>query len=386
MVSVGEWGVVSYTDPKDVTRPLSMIASFADVDGRIFMYMMGDFYSVGSTLTISEASFGPTRNFSGAACGAEGDKDPEDPRCAKLSIEGSIAPCENDLVCTIGKQALFLRHPQMEDWPASHKFTVHELKPNDLWMIANYGGGVKINVEDYQSAILTHHQSLMHYGTKFIHLPEGRAVKTTGVESFKTKLESIKVPDWSMKVERSRWVVAHSLWSTVSTISVRLDGSAWGNIRSIVDGGTYEESSGKPVFYLPTPDPTNIDVERNPSITLTFSEAAIAERLDSEGRACGGLDSEDPLCARVLLSGKATRVTDGNELKILQMAFGERHPLAPWLAEGGSHTGGGYFTIEPNQIRILDYYGGATEVSVAEYLDWKVPQIERNQLRTSTQN
>merc|ERR1712157_300503 len=165
----------------------------------------------------------------------------------------------------------------------------------------------------------------------------------------------------------SRWIVAKSLWTTVSTISVRLKGSAWGNIRSVVDGSSYKESSGKPVFYLPTPDPTAIDVSKNPTISLTFSEAALAERLDEKGQVCGGLDPNDPLCAQVMIVGKAV-VLDKAALKKAEEAFGVRHPLAPWLAKGGSHTGGAYYTIEPEYITILDYYGGATEVSVQDYL------------------
>lgn len=159
----------------------------------------------------------------------------------------------------------------------------------------------------------------------------------------------------------------------VSTISVRLEGSAWGNIRSIVDGKVYEESTGLPVFYLPTPDPTSIDIGKDSTISLSFSEAAIAERLDATtGKTCGGLDTEDPLCARVMISGKAIKADD-SRIKIAEEAFKKCHTLAPWLAEGGSHTGGAYYTIEPEYITILDYYGGSTEISVKDYLEWKVP-------------
>ena len=80
----------------------------------------------------------------------------------------------------------------------------------------------------------------------------------------------------------------------VSTTSVRLNGAAWGNIRSIVDGAvsaTLEDSTGTPVFYLPTPDPTNVDVLHDTTIALSFSEASLTERLDPEThtKVCNGL-------------------------------------------------------------------------------------------------
>lgn len=128
-------------------------------------------------------------------------------------------------------------------------------------------------------------------------------------------------------------------------------------------------SSGLPVFYLPTPDPTNIDVGDNPTIALTFTEAALAERVDDDGKTCGGSDVGDPTCAQVLLQGTAIPVKDKAMLKQAEKAFGVRHPLAPWLAEGGSHTGGGYYTMDLAEVTILDYYGGTTAVGVDEYLN-----------------
>ena len=54
--------------------------------------------------------------------------------------------------------------------------------------------------------------------------------------------------------------------------------------------------------------------------------------------------------------------------KRLQHALGARHPLAPWLAHGGAHTGGKYYTIEISSLQFLDFYGGYAKLSVEEYL------------------
>ena len=432
MVSVGNWGAFSYPDSEDATRPRSTVTSFADVNGRIFMYLMGEHHANGGvTLTISEASFPPTTNFAKAACGAKGDADPEDPRCAKLSIEGRLAPCSNKLICAAGKRALFIKHPEMKKWPIDHDFEVHEFSPQDLWMIANYGGGGTIDVDDYHAAYPKHHPASAPGAID----GEIRGAIDPGVEELAFENGIDAVPDWDKKVERARWVVAHTLWTTgtyahlvgchlwrsnplsfplsmlliffamalsycscsgsslvslhplpqsmlqsnnknkkVSTISVRLNGSAWGNIRSVIDGASFLESTGKPVFYLPRPDPTYVDVHSNPTVSLLFSEAALPDRLDRTGNACDGLDAEDPLCARVMMTGTAIKVDDSEgRLKSIEDAFKKRHPLAPWLANGGAHTGGSYFTIDPDEITLLDYYGGATAVSLVDYLKWKVP-------------
>jgi len=393
LVNVSRWGVLSFPDPKDAKRPLTNIGSFADVKGRIFLYLMGPHTTDGDkgggiTLTMSEAALEPTSNFAGAACGADGDKDPEDPRCAKLSIEGNIAPCETEEVCAAGKEALFERHPQMRDWPKGHNFIVHELKPRDVWMIANYGGGGTIGLDAYQTATPKRHASLaLTQITPHGHGPPPHPVDVEASHpltfaQINEKDIFAKVPDWKNKAERARWVVAHSLWTTVSTISVRLHGSGWGNIRSTVDGTSYETSTGKPVFYLPKPDPTHVDVQTNPTVSLTFSEAALAERLDDNGASCGARDAMDPLCARVVITGKAVEVPDP---KTALEAFKKKHTLAPWLAKGGAHTGGNYYTIEPEQVTILDFYGGATSIAVSEYLAWKAPSssLENIYLRGS---
>lgn len=358
LVAQGNWGTVSYSNPDNPMKPLSMIASFADVDGRIFFYLM-EGNSFEACLTLSEAELQPFTNYAGAACGGEGKIDVEDPRCAKLSISGVISPCKNKEDCDAGESALFDRHPEMKEWPVDHNFTVYELTAiNDIWMIYDYGGGSSITLEEFQDAEPNHH-------------PKSDDISEVDREF--DKLYDFPRPHWDKKVERARWVVGKSLWSTVSTISVRLGGSSWGNIRSTVDGLSLQSSTGKPIFYLPTPDPTNIDVLQNQNISLQFSEASLAERLDDKGNSCGGMDAMDPLCACVMISGIAEKVTCPEHVKSGQKAFKERHPLAPWLWKGGAHTGGEYYTIEPQEIMLLDYYGGPTPVDVQKYLDWKVP-------------
>lgn len=111
-------------------------------------------------------------------------------------------------------------------------------------------------------------------------------------------------------------------------------------------------------------------MSENPKIVLSFTEAALHERVNSEGKPCSGMDAGDPRCAQVILTGTAVPVKDKGVLDQAMKAFARRHPLAPWLSEGGSHTDGSYFTIQLTKVVILDYFGGFTEVPVDEYLGY----------------
>ena len=144
-------------------------------------------------------------------------------------------------------------------------------------------------------------------------------------------------PPASKPAARARWLVANSMWTVVSTVSVHLPGKPWANVRSMADG-TGKNSTGLPVMYLPTPDPTSVDIAADAHCSLSFSEAALPQRLTGNGT-CGGMDAEDPTCARLVLSGKLRPLSTQKEINQAMIDLGERHPKAPWLAQGGAHTG-----------------------------------------------
>jgi len=96
----------------------------------------------------------------------------------------------------------------------------------------------------------------------------------------------------------------------------------------------------------------------------------LAERLGDDGSACGGMDAEDPTCAKLTLIGHATPLDDA-QVESAKRAFGAQHPRAKWLASGGAHTGGGFFTLEVTEIIFLRSYGGFTNLSPEAYLSWK---------------
>ena len=182
------------------------------------------------------------------------------------------------------------------------------------------------------------------------------------------------MPPWNETAARARWLVYNSLWTTVSTVSVMLDGKPWGNIRSIADG-VGANSTGLPFLYLPTPDPTAVDIRANAHATISLSEAAIGARVVNGTEICGDMDAEDPTCGRIHLNGKLIALTNHTAPAIsrAEASLGTRHPNAPWLAEGGAHTGGDYFTIELTSIDFLDMYGGFANLTVADYLAAPAP-------------
>ena len=89
--------------------------------------------------------------------------------------------------------------------------------------------------------------------------------------------------------------------------------------------GTGKNSTGLPVMYLPTPDPTSVDIAADAHCSLAFSEAALPQRLTGNGT-CGGMDAEDPTCARLVLSGKLTYISPISPLYLLQLRLSP-HPL-----------------------------------------------------------
>lgn len=175
----------------------------------------------------------------------------------------------------------------------------------------------------------------------------------------------------------ARWIVAKSLWTTISTVSSTNEGETFGNIRSVADGACFLGSSGLPYFNVPSPDPTAIDIGSDHRIVLSFTEASLAERVSGDGIPCEGKDAEDPTCAKISLIGHAKPLESDEDIKMAEQAFAAQHPRAPWLATGGGHTGGKYYSIHLHEIVFLRNYGGFATVSPDEYMNWK-PDPSKN--------
>lgn len=180
-------------------------------------------------------------------------------------------------------------------------------------------------------------------------------------------------PDVTGKAETARWMV-HSLdWGVVSTISSRLGekGSPaipFGNVYSFVDGPC-NKASGIPYLYGTYMDQSFADTKSNEMISLTLSESALPsvcpnEALDSCSLGPTG-DPENPMCARLTLTGKLVALDDDSEEhEFAQNAFFERHPaMANWPQGHGWVIA----KIVIQDIWLIDFFGGATVLDPKDY-------------------
>lgn len=88
---------------------------------------------------------------------AEGDfcrkhvYDPEDPRCARLTLTGKmveVGPEELDFA----KEAMFSRHPVMKKWPPEHDWFFMKLVLQQVWLQHWVGGVSVVPLEEYFKA------------------------------------------------------------------------------------------------------------------------------------------------------------------------------------------------------------------------------------------
>jgi hypothetical protein len=356
-------------NPDDSQPIFASILPFAsdEATGRLFFYLMKERHFHSATFTVSQAGIN-SGLFIVGGCGTSflSVVDAQDPRCAKLSVSGQIHPCLDQLVVgencrAVGLEALFKAHPTMRDWPEDHQFTVHEFVPNadGFWMIANFGGGADMGgLEGYTNVGLD--KIVPH------DIEHGENIWVPPSQGFGFP---VSMPKWIHRAKRARWVVHNSLWATVSTLDLTGD-ATFGNIRSVSDGATPGTSTGLPVFHVPDVDTTAVAMKtHNMTVALSFSEAAVAARVTSDGIACAKEDAGMPTCAQVVIYGKGVVLNEGSkEYNDALLAFKNSHPLASWLNQGGSHMSGLYYTVQPTRISILDYFGGAVDVDVDEYL------------------
>mmetsp|Transcript_15319 Transcript_15319/g.35314 ORF Transcript_15319/g.35314 Transcript_15319/m.35314 type:complete len:234 (+) Transcript_15319:584-1285(+) len=181
-------------------------------------------------------------------------------------------------------------------------------------------------------------------------------------------------PDVSSKALTARWMV-HSLdWGVVSTISTRFGGDReevvpFGNVYSFVDGPC-DKATGVPYFYGTYMDQSFADAKRNDMISLALSEASLPsvcpnEAIDSCMLGTKYGDPENPICARLTLTGRFMPLEDGSEeYDFAKQAFFERHPSMQSWPEG---HGWSIAKMDIQDIWLIDYFGGATVLEPKEY-------------------
>mmetsp|Transcript_23855 Transcript_23855/g.38339 ORF Transcript_23855/g.38339 Transcript_23855/m.38339 type:complete len:248 (-) Transcript_23855:121-864(-) len=164
-------------------------------------------------------------------------------------------------------------------------------------------------------------------------------------------------PSWMKKAATARWVVHNTTYGTLATTSVHLNGTAFGNVQSFVDGDmTF--TTGIPYFYVSEMDVSQQDIAANPMVSFTISEASIGYCAKK------GWDPEDPRCAKVVLSGKVVEVTDSDEQAKFKSALFSRHPpMKSWPSDHNWKVK----KLQIQDIWMLDFFGGASIIDPADY-------------------
>ncbi|XP_028292277.1 protein CREG2 [Gouania willdenowi] len=77
--------------------------------------------------------------------------DPEDPRCARLTLTGKMVAVAPDEI-QFANDALFSRHPAMAKWPVKHQWFFMKMELIQVWLQNWFGGIILVPLEDYFKA------------------------------------------------------------------------------------------------------------------------------------------------------------------------------------------------------------------------------------------
>lgn len=151
-----DWGVLSTISTKETIKGIPFGNVFSVSDGPLdnstgIIY----FYVTPMDDSVSDLKMNPHASLTFSE--AEGDfcrqmlYDPEDPRCARLTLTGKMTEVPPEDV-SFAKEALFSRHPVMAKWPVSHKWFFMRLELIQVWLQDWVGGTSLIPLEDYFKA------------------------------------------------------------------------------------------------------------------------------------------------------------------------------------------------------------------------------------------
>ena len=168
-------------------------------------------------------------------------------------------------------------------------------------------------------------------------------------------------PFFIEKAKRARYLLHYVEWATIATISTHYNMglSPFSNVVAITDG-TANNSTGIPYMYLSKFDESAQDAKRNNNVSLTVSEIETAYCKNH------GYIAQTPLCARLTFFGKFEEVTSSDEREFALNALFTRFPqMKDWPKDHGFFPA----KLSIRLIWLLDFYGGASIVSVDDYMN-----------------
>uniref|UniRef100_A0A3Q3XCP9 CREG-like beta-barrel domain-containing protein n=1 Tax=Mola mola TaxID=94237 RepID=A0A3Q3XCP9_MOLML len=151
-----DWGHLATISTQDKIKGLPFGNIFSVSDGPLdnstgVVY----FYVTPMDNTVSDLRSNPYASLTFSE--AEGEfcrqmvYDPEDPRCARLTLTGKMVEVEPEEL-EFAKEAMFSRHPVMAKWPVGHKWFFMKLELVQVWLQDWIGGVSLIPLEDYFKA------------------------------------------------------------------------------------------------------------------------------------------------------------------------------------------------------------------------------------------
>lgn len=174
-----------------------------------------------------------------------------------------------------------------------------------------------------------------------------------GFDGYEKKVPMNK-PPWEDRALMARWLVHKNNFTVVSYIN--LEGLPFGAVVDISDGD-YEHSTGRLLLYL-MPGTSLVDtLEAHPIVSVSISEAYISNHCTTSSGA------ELPICAQVRLTGPLKLVPEEGRDEAKEMLFARFPGMKYWPVGHGFQP----YEVHPEDIEVLDFYGGAVKVNPKDY-------------------
>lgn len=180
-------------------------------------------------------------------------------------------------------------------------------------------------------------------------------------------LVSAARPDKKDIAKSARWLVSSCDFGVVATLhtesasALRKVVKPFTNVASYSDGVSSNRvranGLGVPFFYLTELDETAKDAATNNQVAFTVTEKS----SDADGN-CKDLSAQDPRCSRVTFVGKLVKTT---RVEQARLALFSKHPSMASYPEGHGFT---FYELEIESITFLNNFGGASPLSVSDYL------------------
>ncbi|EDV23781.1 uncharacterized protein TRIADDRAFT_57327 [Trichoplax adhaerens] len=96
---------------------------------------------VTATMTLSQTGYCFSKHY-----------DPEDPRCARVTVMGNLVKVTKAKELQFSQHALFSRHPAMKSWPKGHHFAIYKINITAVVALDFFGGADIIPAATYFAA------------------------------------------------------------------------------------------------------------------------------------------------------------------------------------------------------------------------------------------